>query len=89
VDIFNELLIHTNIIISNHMRDKEILFLFSVGEYKYKKSSGKKVRQMYMEDVTLRYSSHYRYILSVKNSLLLNESVSQEIGITVPFFTNL
>ena len=89
VDIFNEILIHSKLVMSNHIQDKSILFLFAVGSYKYLNISKKKVHQMYMKDVTLKYSSYFQQMLAAKNSLYLQAKIMREIELIAPYFSNL
>ena len=71
---------------SNFIEEKSILFLFALGGYKYKTKLGKQINQMYMKDVTLKYSSYFQQMLAAKNSLYLQDKILKDIDMIAPFF---
>lgn len=88
VDLFNEGLLHSKLAISNFIEKQSILFLFAIGAYRYQKISGKKAHQLYMRDVTLKYSSYFQQMLAAKNSIYLQDKLIKEIQMIAPYFPN-
>jgi hypothetical protein len=89
VDVFNETIHHSKLMMSSLIEQKNILFLFAIGAYTFRKASAKECHKLYMKDVTLKYSSYFHQMLAAKNSLYIQDKIIQEIDMIAPFFSNI
>ena len=88
VDLLNNTLIHSRLVISNWIEENSVLFLFAVGNFTFQKINGEISDKIYMKDVTLKYWSYFQQMLAIKNTLYLQDKIQKEIEILASFFNN-